>query len=154
MRSVQIYVENQILDLFSDEQIIVNSTVQNISDIGKVFTDFSQTFTIPCSDRNNLIFEYYFQNDVDNQIDHNRRRDARIEIDHIPFRTGKIQLEKSEVKSTNGESYTVSFYGDVVNIKDLVGDAKLGDLNYATLDHTYSGPEIQARVETDFNTTD
>ena len=57
MRSVQIYVENRILDLFSDEQIVVNSTVQNITDIGKVFTDFSQTFTIPCSDRNNQIFE-------------------------------------------------------------------------------------------------
>jgi len=154
MRSVQIYVENQILDLFSDEQIVVNSTVQNITDIGKVFTDFSQTFTIPCSDRNNQIFEYYFQNDVDNAIDHNRRRDARIEIDHIPFRTGKIQLERSETKSTDGESYTVSFYGDVVNIKDLIGDAKLGDLNYATLDHTYSGAEIQARVETDFTSTD
>ena len=154
MRSVQIYVENKILDLFSDEQIVVNSTVQNISDIGKVFTDFSQTFTIPCSDRNNQIFEYYFQNDVDNAIDHNRRRNARIEIDHIPFRTGKIQLEKSEVKSSNGESYTVSFYGDVVNIKDLIGDAKLGDLDYTGLDHTYSGTEIQARVETDFTSTD
>lgn len=154
MRSVQIYVENQILDLFSDEQIVVNSTVQNITDIGKVFTDFSQTFTIPCSDRNNQIFEFYFQNDLDGFIDHNRRRDARIEIDHIPFRTGKIQLEKSEVKSTNAESYTVSFYGDVVNIKDVVGEDKLGDLNFDTLDHTYSGAEIQARVETDFNTTD
>jgi hypothetical protein len=154
MRSVQIYVEDKILDLFSDEQIVVNSTVQNITDIGKVFTDFSQTFTIPCSDRNNQIFEFYFQNDVDNQIDHNRRRDSRIEIDHIPFRTGKIQLEKSETKSTNGESYTVSFYGDVVNIKDLVGEDKLGDLDYDTLDHTYSGAEIEARIETDFNTTD
>jgi hypothetical protein len=154
MRSVQIYVEDKVLDLFSDEQIVVNSTVQNITDIGKVFTDFSQTFTIPCSDRNNQIFEFYFQNDVDNQIDHNRRRDSRIEIDHIPFRTGKIQLEKSETKSTNGESYTVSFYGDVVNIKDLVGEAKLGDLDYDTLDHTYSGAEIEARIETDFNTTD
>jgi hypothetical protein len=154
MRSVQIYVENRILDLFSDEQIVVNSTVQNITDIGKVFTDFSQTFTIPCSDRNNQIFEFYFQNDLDGVIDHNRRRDARIEIDHIPFRTGKIQLEKSEVKSTNAESYTVSFYGDVVNIKDVVGEDKLGDLNFDTLDHTYSGAEIQARVETDFNTTD
>jgi hypothetical protein len=154
MRSVQIYVENRILDLFSDEQIVVNSTVQNITDIGKVFTDFSQTFTIPCSDRNNQIFEYYFQNDLDGVIDHNLRRDARIEIDHIPFRTGKIQLEKSEVKSTNAESYTVSFYGDVVNIKDLVGEDKLSDLDYDTLDHTYSGAEIQARVETDFNTAD
>lgn len=154
MRSVQIYVENRILDLFSDEQIVVNSTVQNITDIGKVFTDFSQTFTIPCSDRNNQIFEYYFQNDLDGVIDHNLRRDARIEIDHIPFRTGKIQLEKSEIKSTNGDSYTVSFYGDVVNIKDLVGDDKLSDLDYDTLDHAYSGAEIQARVETDFNTTD
>ena len=154
MRSVQIYVEDKILDLFSDEQIVVNSTVQNITDIGKVFTDFSQTFTIPCSDRNNQIFEFYFQNDLDGVIDHNRRRDSRIEIDHIPFRTGKIQLEKSETKSTNGESYTVSFYGDVVNIKDLVADDKLGDLDYDTLDHTYSGAEIEARIETDFNTTD
>jgi hypothetical protein len=145
MRSVQIYVENRILDLFSDEQIVVNSTVQNITDIGKVFTDFSQTFTIPCSDRNNQIFEYYFQNDLDGVIDHNLRRDARIEIDHIPFRTGKIQLEKSEIKSTNAESYTVSFYGDVVNIKDLVGDDKLSDLDYDTLDHTYSGAEIQSK---------
>ena len=154
MRSVQIYVENKIIDLFSDEQIVVNSTVQNITDIGKVFTDFSQTFTVPCSDRNNEIFEFYFNNDLDGSIDHNKRRDARIEIDHIPFRTGKIQLEKSEIKSTNGDSYTVSFYGDVVNIKDLIGDAKLGDLNYSTLDHSYTGAEILARVETDFNTTD
>ena len=154
MRSVQIYVENQILDLFSDEQIIINSTVQNISDIGKVFTDFSQTFTIPCTKQNNSIFEHYYNNDIDNAIDHNRRRTARVEIDHIPFKIGKVQLEKSEIKSGNAESYTVTFYGDIVTIKDLIGDDTLTNLNYVTLDHDYNGNEIQARIETDFTTTD
>lgn len=152
MRSVQIYVENRLLDLFDDEQIVVNSSVQNISDIGKVFTDFSQTFTIPCSPNNNFIFEHYYNNDVDNQIDHNRRRTARIEIDHIPFRTGKIQLEKSQIKSNFGDSYTVTFYGDVVTLKDILGEAKLTDLNYQSLDnvlnHAYTGVDVKARVTT------
>ena len=154
MRSLQIYIENQIIDLFNDEQIVVNSTVQNISDISKVFTDFSQSFTIPCSPRNNTIFEHYYNNDVDNTIDHNRRRDARIEINYVPFKEGKIQLEKSVTKNGQAESYTVTFYGSVVNLKDILLEDKLRDIDYSTINHTYSGAEIQTRIETDPSVTD
>ena len=56
MRSVQVYIEGQRLELFQDEQIQVNSSVQNIADISKVFTDFSQSFTVPASSHNNAIF--------------------------------------------------------------------------------------------------
>lgn len=146
-RKVQIFVENQEIELFNDEQIFVNSSVQNISDIGKVFTDFSQTFTIPCSNQNNYIFEHYYNNDVDNQIDHQLRRAARIEIDTIPFRTGKIQIEKGQLKNGQPENYQVTFFGEVVTLKDLIGEDKLFDLDHSTIDHTYSGAEVQARIE-------
>ena len=152
-RKVQIFVENLELELFNDEKIEVTSTVQNISDIGKVFTDFSQSFTIPCSRQNNYIFEHYYNNDVDNAVDHQVRRSARIEIDTIPFRTGKIQIESGQLKNGYAENYKVTFYGDVVTLKDLIGEDKLFDLDYDSLNHNYSGAEVQNRLEdsTDYN---
>ena len=58
-RSVQIYVEGVKLDLFDDEQIQVNSSVQNIQDISKVYSDFSQSFTVPATKTNNKVFHHW-----------------------------------------------------------------------------------------------
>ena len=154
MRSIKIFIENYQLDLFHEEQIEVTSTVQNIADIATVFTDFSQSFSVPCTPNNNRIFEHYYNNDVDTTIDHNRRRAARIEIDTIPFRTGKIQLEKSQIKNLSADNYSVTFFGDIVTFKDLVLEDKLKDLDYSTINHVYSGAEVQARIETDSSVTD
>jgi hypothetical protein len=154
MRSIKIFIENYQLDLFHEEQIEVTSTVQNIADIATVFTDFSQSFSVPCTPNNNRIFEHYYNNDVDTTIDHNRRRAARIEIDTIPFRTGKIQLEKSQIKNLSADNYSVTFFGDIVTFKDLVLEDKLSDLDYSTINHVYSGAEVQARIETDSAVTD
>jgi len=147
MRTVQIYVENQRLDLFSDETITVNSSTQNINDIAKTFTDISRTFTIPATPNNNAIFEHYYNNDVDNVINHSKRRNARIEIDLTPFKTGRIQLEKSSIKNGGANDYTVTFYGDFVSLKDVILEDKLSDLDYSTLNHPYTGSEVQARIE-------
>jgi hypothetical protein len=94
MRQVQVYIEGLKIELFEDEQINVTSSVQNINDISKVFTDFSQSFTVPASTVNNQIFQHFYQTDVDSTIDHNIRRNALIEIDLTTFRRGKIQIEK------------------------------------------------------------
>ena len=51
-RRIQIYIEGTKIDLFEDEQIVVNSTIQNISDISKIYCDFSQSFTVPASTTN------------------------------------------------------------------------------------------------------
>ena len=122
MRTVQLYINNQRVDLFDDEQIQVTSSVQNISDISKVFTDFSQTFTVPASPNNNAIFDHYYNNDVNGTFLAKERQTARIEINHTPFRRGKIQLEGAEIIQGEARSYRVTFYGDVVTLKDLFGD--------------------------------
>jgi len=61
MRQVQVYIEGLKIELFEDEQINVTSSVQNINDISKVFTDFSQSFTVPASTVNNEIFKHFYQ---------------------------------------------------------------------------------------------
>jgi hypothetical protein len=145
-RKVQIYIEGERIELFNDEKISVNSTVQNIADISKVFTDFSQSFTVPASPKNNAIFEHFYANEVDGTLNYNLRRDAFIEIDLNSFRTGKIQLEKSEIKNLATDSYTLTFYGDVRSLKDRFSEDKLSQLDYSAYTHPYTGAEVLDRV--------
>jgi len=147
-RQVRIFVEGRELDLFNDETIEVNSTIQNIQDISKTFTDFSQSFTIPTSARNNAIWEYFYENAVNSSINYQERLDGYIEIDMTFFRRGKIQMEKSQLKNGQPNSYTITFYGDVTTLKDLVGEDLLSDLDYSTVNHDYTFTEVFNRIRT------
>jgi len=162
-RQVAIFIETALaqtelefsrLELFNDEKITVNSTIQNISDISKIFTDYSQGFTIPCSPTNNAIFQHFYQNDVDATIDYQNRYNAYIEIDTILFRRGKIQLEKTNLKNGSPDSYSVTFYGAGVSLKDFFNEDKLSQLNYSSYDHDYTNTEVYNRVTIDSSVTD
>jgi hypothetical protein len=137
MRTVQIYVNNVRLDLFNDEKIEVTSTIQNIKDISKVFTDFSQSFTIPASKVNNGVFDHYYNNDVNGDFIAKVRVPAKIEIN---------QLEGAEIKNNQVESYKITFFGDVVTLKDKFGEKKLADLDYTSIQTEYTGADILASL--------
>lgn len=152
MRQVQVYIEGKKIELFEDEQINVTSSVQNINDISKVFTDFSQSFTVPASTVNNAIFQHFYQSDVGDVqtgaslIDHNIRRNALIEIDLTTFRRGKIQIEKANIKNGMAENYQLTFYGEIRTLKDLFGEDKLNQLDLSSLEFAYNGTEIYNRI--------
>jgi hypothetical protein len=164
-RQVAIFIETAVaqtelnysrLELFNDEKITVSSTIQNISDISKIFTDFSQGFTIPCSPTNNAIFQHFYENDVDTLgiIDYQNRYNAYIEVDTVLFRRGKIQLEKTNLKDGSADSYSVTFYGAGVSLKDFFAEDKLSKLDYTTLDHDFTSQEVYDRVTIDSSVTD
>jgi hypothetical protein len=162
-RQVAIFIETDLaqaelnysrLELFSDEKITVNSTIQNVTDISKIFTDFSQSFTIPCTPTNNAIFQHFYQNDVNATIDYQKRYNAFIEIDTVLFRRGKIQLEKTNLKNGRPDSYSITFYGAGVSLKDLFSEDKLSQLDYTPLNHSYTNQEVYNRVTIDSTTTD
>jgi hypothetical protein len=68
MNKVDIYVNGFRLDLFDDEEISINLSVQNVQDISKVFTDFTQGFTIPASPRNNEILQHYYNANITSSV--------------------------------------------------------------------------------------
>ena len=146
-REVRVFIEGQQIDLFNDETIEVNSSVQNIADISKTSTDFSQAFTIPATTRNNAIFQHFYQSDVDGTYNFQERKDGYIEIDMTTFRRGRIQLEKSNVKNGQVENYTITFYGQLTSLKDLFGEDKLSDLDYSSVDQATNLTVLQAFIE-------
>ena len=142
------------LELFNDEKINVTLTTQNIQDISKTFTDFSQSFTVPASVTNNQIFEHFYQNDIDPTIDPNLRRPAYIELDFMPFRKGVISLEKANIKNGKVDNYSISFYGQLVSLKDIFAEDKLNQLDLSSLEFTFNGTNVYNRITdlaTDYN---
>lgn len=134
------------VEMFQDEKVSVTSTIQNYSDIGKLFTDYSQSFTIPASPTNNAIFSHWYDNAVDGGYDARIRYNAFIEIDTIPFRSGNVQLEKANKKNGYIESYTLTFYGNLTQLKDKFGEDKLNTLDYSSLNHTYDASTVIAKI--------
>ena len=153
MRKVDIYIEvttdnYEKLELFNDEEIQINSSIQNVQDIAKVYTDFTQSFTIPASPRNNRLFNHFYQTDVDVDAENNPniKRNAFIEIGTIPFRSGKISIESSNVVKGRVESYSITFYGDLTSLKDKFGDKTLKDLDLRSYGMNYSGSNVRGRI--------
>jgi hypothetical protein len=138
--------EPQRIELFDDEKISVTSNVQNVNDISKIFTDFSQSFTVPATPYNNRIFKHWYENSVDNGFDARTRKDAFIELDYSPFRKGKVQLEKASYKNGQIDNYQITFFGALVSLKDSFGGKFLKDLDLSTLNFTYTGNVVKNRV--------
>lgn len=143
----QIYINDERLDLFPDDSINLTQSVQSLRDLTKVFTDFTKSFRVPANDRNNAIFKHYYKSEIDNGFDARTKKPARIDINGVTFKYGKIQLNSVGIKSTVPEFYDIEFFGNTIEIKDLIGDDTLRDLEDLDLNgFDYDSSEVISRL--------
>ena len=136
-REVQLYISDTRVDLFKDETISLTDSIQNVRDIGKVFATFTKTFTLPASSTNNQLFKHYYNFNIINPSESNlvsgfdarKKVSAYIEINQAPFKKGKIKLEGVDMKLNQPYAYRVTFFGDTIDLKDILGEKKLASLN-------------------------
>jgi hypothetical protein len=154
MITVGLYIKDTVsleykrIELFNDEKISINSSIQNVNDISKTFTDYSQTFTIPASKQNNKIFKHWYENSLDNSFSTLIKADAYIELDTIPFRSGKIQLESCNVKDGKPQDYSITFIGALGSLKDKFAGLMLKDLDSTFYDFNYTATIVKDKVTT------
>ena len=144
MQSIQLYIEGQRVDMFKDESVSITQSIQNVKDIAKVFTEFTKTFTLPASKTNNKIFKHYYNFDITGGFDARTKKDATLELNYLPFKKGKIKLEGVDLQNRKPKSYRITFFGNTVTLKDLLGEDKLSalsDLNIYT--DTYADTDVE-----------
>jgi hypothetical protein len=86
---------NTILDLFSDEDILMSDNVTGLFDIGVLPSDFTRQFTLPGTKKNNQFFEFYYDISVYNPFTFagNEKVEAYIDYNGIYIAQGYIQLD-------------------------------------------------------------
>ena len=149
MQTIELYIQGQRVELFKDESVSLTQSIQNVKDISKIFTDFSKSFTVPASKTNNKIFKHYYNFNIENGFDGRTKKDALIELNHLPFRDGKIKLEGVDLKNNVPYTYKITFFGSTVTLKDLLGEDKLSSLDLNAFNKVYSPSEIQASLQAD-----
>jgi hypothetical protein len=150
---VNIYVEGQLIDQFNDENVEIVSRVLDVSDITKTQGDYSKTFTVPASKTNNKIFKHWYNASIDSGFDARVKVDGNIDIDGIPFKTGKFLLRSAQIDDGIITSYTLNFFGNVTSLKDIIGEDELTDLDFSTYDVDYTDDDVIDMLEVDYNDT-
>ena len=164
MQKIILYIQPQLrnttteqdfvrVDLMEEGIIELTQVIQDIKDIEKVFTDYSRTFNLPASKTNNKIFKHWYNPDIDgfdNQIISN----ARIELNHLHFKFGKIKLEQVVMKNQVASMYKVTFFGNTLTLTDLIGEDKLENLNWLNnFNFTTSNSKVKDGLENGLNFT-
>tara|TARA_R100001440_G_scaffold19223_1_gene32499 strand:- start:1333 stop:3894 length:2562 start_codon:yes stop_codon:yes gene_type:complete len=146
-------IDYQRLDLFDDEQVSLTQTIQDVRDIEKIFTDFSRSFSLPASAKNNLLFRHYYRTDIvedlvsDAIFNANTKLRAIIELNYKRFKSGYIVLNGVKLKNNQPESYNITFFGETVTLKDKIKDRVLSSLDFSSFDHAYSVANVKQGVE-------
>jgi hypothetical protein len=144
----RIYSDYVKMDLFKDESVSISDSIQDVRDISKIFTTFSQQFNLPASKNNNKFFKQYQDTDVLNSFDARFKVDAIIKLNGVDFRKGKIRLNTVDLKNNKAYSYKVVFFGDIVELKDLMKDDDLSSLPFPdSLNFTYDNATVLAKFQ-------
>ena len=139
---VSLYIGSDKLDLFKDETIELNSSVQDVNDITKNTTDFTQNFSVPASEINNTIFKHYYDATLDNGFDARTKVDGSIKVDGLTYKYGKFRLSSVKVKQGKASSYSIVFFGNLVSLVDLVKTDELSSLDLSAYNHEYSSANV------------
>lgn len=155
MLNIQLYIEGQEIDLYQDESITLTQSLQDIKDIEKVFTDFSRTFNVPASKINNKIFKHFYDYHIIG-FDARKKKDAEIYLNYKLFKKGKIKLEGATRRDNKAHTYKITFYGNGINLKDLLGEDKLDALTMLKDDafkFTYNDANIKTYMQNGLDIT-
>tara|TARA_R110000822_G_scaffold130552_2_gene267113 strand:- start:3340 stop:5532 length:2193 start_codon:yes stop_codon:yes gene_type:complete len=117
------------VEFFKDETVTLTQTIKNSKSPEKVFTDFTQGFTIPASDVNNLIFKHYYNNGIFG-FDARIKVPARLELNLMPFKDGYLKLESVDMEFGKPKSYKITFFGNTVSLTELFGEDQLSNLEW------------------------
>lgn len=139
----------QQAEMFRDETISITSKIQDVKEPDKIFTDFTQAFNIPASKENNKILQHWYNSSIEDGFDYRIKKDAILEVSYTPFRRGKVQLKKVVLKNGIPFSYNIIFYGNTVNLKDVMDEDELQQLDYLdNYNHDYNAGNVYLGFQT------
>ena len=147
---VNLYIEGQLIDQYDDESVEINSSVLDVQDITKNTGDYSKSFTIPTSKRNNKTFKHWYNATIDGGFDARTRVKGSIDIDGVPFKTGKWLLRSVKMIKGVPDSYVINFFGETASLGQIIGKDTLKDLDFNAYDHSYNAGSIKVGLEDGF----
>lgn len=128
-----------VVELFNDVDIALTYQIADIKEPQKRHADYSKTITVPGTHNNNKMFQHIFDIGIDRYFNPNKKAKALLTVDSTTVMNGFMRL-RNIVKNDEKTEYQIELTGRLADLFTTIGDAKLKDLSWADLDHTYNRP--------------
>lgn len=125
--------EAPVLDMFGDEGISIKQIIKDLKDPKKLFTDYSRSFTVPASKKNNRIFKHYYNIDITNGLDSRELVPARILMNNVTYKLGNIRVDSVKMNKGVAMSYKITFIGKLSELSRQIGQDRLSDIDFSDL---------------------
>lgn len=140
---IELYIQGIKVKLFDkDETIKINRKVKDYRDIENIFSDYSESFTVP-GEANNNIFKHYYDADIEGGFDARIKQPAKIFIDQELFKEGVIQLKQVQVKNKKIDNYKVQFFTQLTQLIETFGEDELNDLDMSQYTHLFNTANVK-----------
>ena len=127
------------LDLYDDEEILLNFNIADIKDISKKNTNYSKTFKIPGTRINNNFFNNIYELGIGlTYFNPNKKTYCQILVDTIVQFEGFLQLLSINRLEDNQIEYEVVIFGQLGNLFSILKDCELTDLDFSEYNHPYT----------------
>lgn len=118
------------LDLFDDETILVKSQLNNLEKLSNVFSDVSNSFTVPATAHNNKALRHWYDRDIVTNFNANLNIPAYTEVGSIPYRWGVVSMEGGQMELKSPKNYKITFFSKNTQLSDLFGNDLISQLDY------------------------
>ena len=144
MNKVEYIIDGVSLDLFDDEQIVLKRILKDFTDPEQVIGDFTRSFKIPATGKNNSVFKHWYNPDIYGGFNPNVAVDALIVLNGTEELIGVNELMDVQVEGGRPAFYTVTFYGNQKSLSANFGQDTLIDVPMTALDHELTKANIEA----------
>jgi hypothetical protein len=152
MNNVRLVCGNQIVDLPTDFGILINKSIADIREPESRSSDWSKTFTLPGTKRNNKLFSHLFDlnlsirnttaTNFNPDFNPNLKASASLYVDEVTQIEGFIRLLNINVTDRHEIQYECTLHGQLADLFAKISDAKLADLNFTEYNHTLNATNI------------
>ena len=129
---VQLYIKHTdnnfyLLDLEETENINFKLTVKDLNDITKIYSPFTQSFSLKATDKNKMLCGF-IGNEKIQRANNNGEFVAKIYIAGFIFQTGVLTFEESEYEKQDQKYFKTTFANNLTSLSDKLGDKTIQDL--------------------------
>jgi hypothetical protein len=134
MSSIELYINDEALDLRENERIPITFQTQSIQNVVEARGNFSRSFDVPRTDKNNRLLEVAFDFNTFGALPH-RRIPSILRVDGYELPSGFVIIENDGITESE---IKLTYYSGNSNFFQTVSTLKLKDCNFGNSSHFWN----------------
>lgn len=114
-------------DLKADEPINYKVTIKDLTDITKIWSPYTQSFTLDATDKNKMLFGF-IGNEKIARINNAGEFTAMIYVGGFIFQSGILSFSESNYKLLDQKDFKMNFANNLTALNQKLGDTTIQDL--------------------------